>query len=438
MGSMFEDQLGLVLTIFSYTWWLFVLAFIFIFIRDFVFKRNINKHIDSIDWVVLEINLPGGNVKPLKAMEQVFASLYGTFTFGILKRDRFLKGEVEPWMAFEIVGFSKSIHFYARVQKGHRKLVEAAFLSQYPDMEIVEVEDYTKLLPNDIPNKNYDIFGSDLILSKNDVYPIKSHTQFESGGVGDDEVKNIDPLATIAEVMSHLNENELVWLQYLIRPTDESWAKAAKATVDELQGKSKKKKSGFGSIVGGLGEFLQNLSTAAFNPPEWTDKSSDSPTPAGPLMPGAQETIKAVQNKISKNAFEAVIRFIYIDDKNAFTMDNAQAVLGAMRQFSSSQNLNAFRPNSDTITSKKAIRKLPINRKAGLLKRKKMLYQSYINRSMPQGLGNRFGLNSKTIILNIEEMATVFHPPIKSVRAPGLQQLDSHKGEAPINLPTRD
>lgn len=432
---MTEEFLGQGLKIILYTGWLAIFPIAYVLFKDNWYARKIGKYVDNIDWVLLELRLQDQNPKGLRSMEQVFASLYGTFSFGILKRDRFFKGQVENWLSLEMVGFSNSIHFYIRVPRELRKLVESAFFSQYPYLEIIEVEDYVNLLPKDLPNDTYDIFATDFILSKKDVYPIKTHMQFEFAALT--EEKYIDPIASIMEVMSHLNKNELIWIQWLIRPTDDSWTKGAKGVIDELSGKSVSKKK---SKVQVAGNFAQDLTRAPFVHPGEVGSSETSTPPPSPL-PGAQDIIKSVQNKISKNAFEVIPRMVYIDEKNAFTTENFQAVLGAFRQFSSMQSQNAFRPSVQTLTTKKYASKIPLKgiKTKALIRRKKIMYQHYINRIMPQGLSDKRGdLQLKPIILNIEEMATVFHPPITNVRAPGLQPTESKKGEPPINLPTRE
>ncbi len=58
--------------------------------------------------------------------------------------------------------------------------------------------------------------------------------------------------------------------------------------------------------------------------------------------------------------------------------------------------------------------------------RKKILFVSkYKNRSLP----------FKEFILNIEELATIFHPPDIGVRSPLLPRVEAKKGEPPVGLP---
>jgi len=67
-----------------------------------------------------------------------------------------------------------------------------------------------------------------------------------------------------------------------------------------------------------------------------------------------------------------------------------------------------------------------------ILSKKRKLFDYYRKR--------RFGYSGKLIeeklpVLNIEELATIFHFPAGVVRAPKLQTVYSRKGEPPVNLP---
>ena len=365
-------------------------------------------------------------------MEQVFASLHGTYSQGIKRRERWLEGKVEDWISLEIAGFAQGVHFYIRTPKKYRKLVEAAFFSQYPDAEIEEPEDYIAILPRDLPNNEFDIWGTDYVLARDDAYPIKTYPNFEFqyDRPGETrEAKSIDPLATVTEVISSLKNDELVWLQLLVRPISPEWVAIAKGTGDELAGKGGKKGKG---IIESSVEFTGNLMKAPIIHPEWLEGSS---TPSVPdrLTPGKQDTLKAVEGKMSKLAFDATLRFIYIDKKSEFTGENVTAVAGAINQFAT-LNLNAFKPNMKTITIITKVSRL-FNRKVNLLRRKKLLYEHYLYRDIAQPRPFRFGLKLKTSILNVEELATVYHPPLATVSGGKLGVLETRKGEPPVNLP---
>ena len=53
-----------------------------------------------------------------------------------------------------------------------------ALYAHYPDIEIHEVNDYTKLVPPTIPNEEWDMYGEDLITARDNAFPIKTYEKF--------------------------------------------------------------------------------------------------------------------------------------------------------------------------------------------------------------------------------------------------------------------
>ena len=137
------------------------------------------------------------------------------------------------------------------------------------------------------------------------------------------------------------------------------------------------------------------------------------------MTSGEKDVVAAIENKISKLGFESVIRFVYIDKAASFTRSNISAVLGALRQFNT-QNLNALKPDGLVTTKTKH----PFKARK-LYFRKRRIFDTYKLRLFPK----------KFSILNIEELATVYHYPTIFVEAPTLKRLESRRGEPPAELP---
>src|SRR3990167_1043110 len=66
--------------------------------RIFWLIRIRKKFIDKMEWVILEVKIPKENLKSPKAMEQVFASLHGSYSFSLKWIDKWWYGKVEDWM----------------------------------------------------------------------------------------------------------------------------------------------------------------------------------------------------------------------------------------------------------------------------------------------------------------------------------------------------
>jgi len=399
------------------------------YLKNWWLDESQAKFAAGISYVLLEVKFPKNNETFPKAMEQVFASFYQIYSFGIKPEKKWLEGQFEERISAEMVSSKDGIRFFIRINKKNRPIVEAAIFSQYPGAEIVESpEDYVKEFPADLPNDEYDIMGADMILGKDSAYPIRTYPYFF--GERKYEEQEVDPIAILAEVMSSLKSDERMWVQVLISPTGDKLKEAAKKVIAEKMGKKEAPKKG---LSGALFEFASQAVQAPVKPPEWADavKSEDKPKQ---LTSIDNEIIKAVDQKASKLAFDSIVRIIYIDKKEAFSGSNFKAATSAFQQFNTS-NLNFMRPAKLTMTV--PLRFYVPQRKQRLLEKKKRIYKNYIERDFT-GYTNVEEMYRKHVepsIMNVEELATLFHPPIGRVAAVGLGQPESKKGAPPANLP---
>lgn len=413
----FSEILQSIVQVFSSVWWVVIpLALFFVFLDLWLFSIR-TQYVKSISWTLLEIKIPKNVLTTPKAMEQIFAASHGIYSHGIRFLEKWWEGKVEDWMSFELVGYAGGVYFYLRLPSKYRNMMEAAIYAQYPNAEIQEPQnDYLDLLPASLPNQVYDLFGFDLILAREDAYPIRTYPYFEAMV----EEQRLDPVAAVTEVMSKLKEGEVILIQTLIRPLGDEWKKKAEELVAKLIGKKPPKQFG---LFGWIPIFLRNLVFAPFQPPLWPDEIAKSEGPPNMLQfitESQKDVIKAIEQKIAKLGFETNVRFIYVDRRDSFTRANVSAVNGAFLQFNT-QNLNSFRP--DPRTFPRVRQPLKARRE---LARKKRLFFNY----------RRLLMNPKTSILNIEELATIYHPPIVTVAAPMLRRLESRKGGPPPGLPT--
>lgn len=397
---------------FFHFWWIilppiFYMLFKFLWL-DFVF----DKFAGSLEWVVLEIIPPKEIEKSPKITESIFLGLSGVVA-GIKTSDLYIRGIFTDQFSFELVGREGSVHFYVRTQKKWRNLVEAQIYAQFPEAEIVEVEDYTQKFPKSVPNNNWNLWGSDFELVMPDPYPIKTYDKFEETITG----TMIDPLAAMAEVLGRLGPGQHIWLQYILSPQSEAWRKDELKLIDKLAKKAEKKTKG---ILDDLLDVFTNLWSALWAPVEFAgaEKANDQPVEFK-LTPGEKEVLKAVEENFGKNAFRTKMRMVYLGRRDGFSKANVGAFIGAIKQFND-LNLNSFKPNDASKTS--ADYMLEDKRIAF---RQRKIYNRYRNRSM----------DGATFILTTKELATVFHFPDMGVKAPSLTRIESKRGAAPVNLP---
>lgn len=417
------------------TWWIFLPIILFFPLRKIYLTYIQDYYIKKMSWTLLEIKVPKEILKTPKAMEQVFAAMYADYTHGISFLQLYFDGLLDSWYSFEIVGHAGGIHFYVYTQAKRRNVVESAIYSEYPDAEIREVPDYTGVFGSILPNENYDLWGTDFILPRESAYPIRTYPYFEESV----EERRLDPIANLAEVMSRLNEDEAIWLQVVISPSDytigNDWKKEGEAVIDKITGRqAAESKPGIGAI---LADWFSNLFMAPVEHPIWPDpKEKAAAAVIKFLNPSEQEVVKAIDNKISKLGFETNIRFLYIDKRDAFTSANAIAVMGSVRQFNT-QNLNNLKPGKYlTLNKGWQWRFIPFWEKWELLYKKRKLFVAYRDRQLNSRRVGKFRPSGDKIsTFNTEELATIYHFPIVAVGAPKLRRLEAQKGAPPAGLP---
>lgn len=375
----------------------------------------------GLEWILLEMKVPKEVRKSPKAMEQVFAGLHGVYSIPVKWHKKFFGGKMLDWYSFEIIGKGGETHFYIRTVKPFKNIVEAQVYAQYPEAEIFEVPDYVHDLPLYLPDDKYDLWGTDLMLNKPDAYPIRTYPEFEEKGAGPEDVKRIDPMASLAELCSTLHAGEQIWVQILGAPTGDAWVKKGQAVLDKLMGKTPAVQTG--NFLSDMVFSIDKAISGAVPGPLIDKKDEKRPErPDLTPSPGKQDIMKAIERSWDKLGYETAIRILYIGRKDNFHQAHAAGITGAFRQFSS-MNLNGFKVNKYTLTFAKGLFK-----KSKLFKRKRLIYQSYKNR-------NLFGFGVARYVLNTEELATIFHFPDVGVRAPLLPRVEAKKGEPPVGLP---
>ncbi len=393
-------------------WWIYLPLLLFLGLMGLYESYTRLKYIKAIKWVLLELRVPQDPGKSPKATEQIFAALHGTLPPPIKWRDKFFKGKMIDWISLEIVGIGGETHFYIRTPEQYKKLVQSQIYAQYPDSEITEVaEDYVNLLPSSLPDNNNDLWGAEMVLSKENYYPIRTYPEFEEKSSGPDSVKRIDPLASLSEVMASLEAGEFIGVQLLIRPTGDGWVKKGQSEMDKLQGKKPKVEENILSkVVFEIDKLI---------PGHMQVSKEDKKPEQTQLTSGKQEAIKAAEKKMSKLGYECGIRFMYSGPKETFHRAHISGVVGVFKQFSL-QTINGFRLNSATIT----FGKWPFKKQKEYNK-KVFLLSNYKNRSLPMS----------PFVLNIEELATIYHLPDIGVKSPLLPRVEAKKGGPPVGLP---
>ncbi|EKD23552.1 MAG: hypothetical protein ACD_81C00219G0013 [uncultured bacterium] len=414
--------------VFSYVWWIVLPVFLSFYLWDLYVAANKKAAGKAAKSVVLELRIPKENLRSPKAMEQVFATLHGTYEGEIGWWDKNIKGKSQSSMSFEMVGRSGGVYFYIRVPDGQRNLVESALFAQYPNAEISIVDDYVDYLPASLPNPVYDVWGADLVLDKESAYPIKTYLYFEEK----EEEQRLDPLTVILETMSKLRENEMIFLQYVIKATGEKtndYKKKGQAIVDKMLGREVKEVVELG-VFEHLLLWVQNFLTAFIAEPKWPEppkKSEAAPKSIASLSFTEKEVLEGIEGKISKLCFEVNVRAVYIDRQESFHKAYISGITSAFKQFGS-HHINSFKTNKDTsVSPPKGFKAWVFSdwKKQQEYLKKRAMFTAYKERSMIK----------KPPVFSIEELATLYHVPTSLVGAPSMRRIEAKKGEPPENLP---
>lgn len=405
-----------ILNFFVSTWWLWLLLILIPLFESIVVHWRQEEFKKSLKFILLELRIPREIKKSPQAMEQVLGVLHTLRNAPGDIKETYAEGEVTVWFSLEIVSFGGEIHFYVRAQKKQKNLVEAAFFSYYQDVEVVEVEDYASKLPKnlfDLYVEGKDIWGTEMVLSKEEAYPIKTYRYFENEA----EEKQFDPISSFLEVLGKLKKGEVVAMQFLIAPASNSWKDKWIGFLEKLREPSTTKI--------GVGEEGEREVAIA-------------------RSPGEVDVLEAVETNLSKPAYDTLVRFIYISPKETYYETFARrGLVGAFAQYAA-LNLNSLSQNR-IISTRTGLWYWPhiFSTERKEYRKQRILY-NYIHREVPpeRKIGKfiymyplNWNLASRRFKMNVECIATLFHPPTSVVlTAPHIKRVESKKGGPPAGL----
>ncbi|MBD3300328.1 MAG: hypothetical protein GF347_03170 [Candidatus Moranbacteria bacterium] len=414
---------------FAHYWWFILPLFALYPLMDNFWMYHVGTYYATKEkHVVMRIKVPREQVKSPLLMENVINGFWRIPSDPRHFMDTYVFRIKEDYYSLEIASIEGQIHFAVWVREAKTEYFKMHIYSQYPDAEVEILEkDYLSLVPDDIPNEEWDLFGLRWILQKADAYPIKTYRHFEDSVTGN----MIDPLGSILETMSTLGPGELLIYQVLVHPVEDSaWKKSFQAEVEKIldRGKEEKKKP---SMVQELMEHYDNFPmdtiSAAFKYPEFeSKKSNDEGDPFENLMfklsPGEQEWIKEMEQSHNKRHHRCQYATVYAAKKSVFDGSKVDSMIGAVDQFSSSR-LNGFDVYAPYITSSKYFME---EKRKDFIKR--LLWRITKDRKFSGDIYH----------LNTEELATIWHFPDMAVKAPKTPWVESKKSSAPSNLPISD
>jgi hypothetical protein len=368
------------------------------------------KFQDTQGRATLRIKLPQDVFKSPEAMEGVFTQIFNPNPSDNLLQT-YIDGKYPLTSSFELASIGGEVRFYANVpRKKVKNALEAQLYAQYPGVEVVEeVIDYTAEIKNDL--EAYDWMSFHIGKKKEEVLPIKTYIDFGHDKMPKEEEK-YEPMAPLIEHLGKAKPNERIWIQILITPhvkrnimtgslrEKPNWEAAVRAKIDLMMGREAKIKN---------------------------DDEYESQTK---LTMGERDTIAAMERNVGKFAYETVIRAMYIAEKNTFDGEMIGPILRAFSQFEV-VGRNGFGLQWRTDFDYNFISD-PSGSRRRFHKKRELDYYKMRN-YQPCDVKT---YADKPKVFSVEELATIYHIPGKTIVTPALVRVESVRRNAPSNLPT--
>jgi len=346
-----------------------------------------SKYILYIVKVPREIPLKEGEQQKtfadlLAVGEHLLSSFHGIYRKGVMA----LFKPTQPHLTLEITSYNNEISFYVGVEKDLAPLIEKQLHSHFQSAQIERVYEHHLF-------KRQEGFISVKTLKGETsfVFPLRTYLHMEA-----------DPLNSITSSLSKLGENETATVQVAISPIPNNWRFSSIKAIKLIQeGKGQMATSGkFTQSASKFGEFI----SAVFN--SFKSKTPQEVKPTAPITPVQEKQIQSIQEKANKVAFETQIRILAASPDQTQSDAIAENIASAFSQYSSPEgnSLSVFSP-----------------------KNKDRFIKAYIYRFFEE--------KDPKIILNTEEIASIYHFPNQYVETPNMVLLSAKDAPAPQNLP---
>ncbi len=362
--------------------------------------------------VTLEIKLPQDIFKSPEAMELVLIQLHQTASPDN-HHQTYYDGKHPPVYGLELVSRGGDVRFYMSVPKvKFKNITETQLYSQYPGIEVHELEtDYTAEIPWDTDRFGY--FSIHFGPKKEDAYPIKTYIEYGLDKMPDEEEK-IDPITSMLEMLGSIGPGEHMWVQILIDAHRKITFKEGSITGEVADWKDEAREV--------IHEIIEN---AAARIGKTLDDVGSNMNQL--LTDAEKDTIKAIERSLGKNAFNVVIRGMYIAEKSAFKPGEQ---LGAL--------ITGWRGYDDVNRNSIGVRWRTDFDWNWWQDPSGKLREAYKEQELDEYKRRAYTHHNKIDtpkVMTTEELATMFHLPGKVATTPSLARIPSKRAEPPANLP---
>ncbi len=345
-----------------------------------------------------ELIVPKSITKSPAAMELFFEGLLlsqGTTT----EFDKYWHGKVRPWWSLEITGINGEVRMYFWCWKRFKEHVEAQLYAQFPEVEMVAVDDYATKIDYD-PKKHF-AWGHRFKLAKDEALPIKTYFDYGLQENADKWETKVDPMVNVLEKFALPQQGEQLWLQILFQKSDRDTAGEADSLIKKMHED-------------------RAVEVPVQGDPEKTFKGAPM------FTPGEFELVKSIERARKKSSFDCIIRSLYIADLDHMNSLRIQSMGKMFNYYNGHNELKPFvgaAKGGDYPWEKFTLPDL-----SNILK-------DFISAYRLRG-GFNVPFVRPSITLTTEELATIFHFPSEEGKVPGMQKSQSKSAIPPSNLPT--
>lgn len=289
-------------------------------------------------------------------------------------------------VSFEMVAHKGIISFYVVIPEKLVNYMLQQMRSSYPNAEFEEVEDYNIFMPTG------SMLGAYIIQSEPEYLPIRTYRVFD-----------VDPFESLTNTMSKISPEESVAVQFVLRSAKSDWRNKGKQAISKIQkgeGIYKSDIVGVSDVLLGVGKFLHE-SVRNSNPDPMPEKDKSVR-----LSPKEEEMAKSIEEKSSKAGLEVNVRILVTGPSEPQIKMHLDNIINGFAQYNIYEYGNSLTPSK---------------------MKPDALAKDFIFRSFNK---------KKRMILNTEEVTSLFHLPLPTTSTPNIRWLTSRKAPVPVNLPS--
>ncbi|MCX6794799.1 MAG: type IV secretion system DNA-binding domain-containing protein [Candidatus Falkowbacteria bacterium] len=288
--------------------------------------------------------------------------------------------------SFEIVANHNRISFYVAAPYDSARYLEQQIHAHYPQAVIEELEDYNSF------SLKGQIAAGYLRPAKSFVFPLKTYQKMD-----------VDPLNSLINILSKLDKDESLAIQYTVRSAKGSWHRISRRVAASII-KKQSVKNGLraASTLGRFLNFFRETFETSSRP-----KNPINPNDTKKLSAVEEEMLKSIEEKNLKAGLDVNVRVVACartKEKANVYLENVSSAFMEYNNFSYGNVFSRLHKSDPDKTIKDFI--------------------------------YRYFREPISFLLNSEELASIFHFPLSTTETPNIFWLTAKIAPAPATIPT--